>query len=130
MWSRNKIGFSLAAVRSGVSAKGAAFACRSPFSDGSKPSFFVRLVKGYWQFKDFSSGAGGTIFDFVRMKEGLGSFTEALSFVQRLLSGALMCDSSKHELKSAARRACMASIMLNPANRTACMTSRDRGASI
>ena len=71
--------------------KGAAFACRSPFSDDSNPSFFVRIVKGHWLFKDFSSGAAGTIFDFVRRKEGLGSFADALSFVRRLLSGSLAC---------------------------------------
>jgi DNA primase len=65
--------------------RGAAFACRSPFTEDSKPSFFVRLVRGHWVFKDFSSGTGGTIFDFVRMKENLGSFSEALSFIRRLL---------------------------------------------
>jgi DNA primase len=75
--------------------KGAAFACRSPFSEDSNPSFFVRLVKGHWLFKDFSSGAAGTIFDFVRMKEGLGSFADALSFLRRLVSGALMSDSGE-----------------------------------
>jgi len=67
---------------------GAAFACRSPFTEDTRPSFFVRLVRGRWLFKDFSSGASGTIFDFVRMKEKLGSFQEALSFVRRLLLGA------------------------------------------
>jgi len=71
--------------------KGAAFACRSPFSEDSKPSFFVRLVKGHWLFKDFSSGTAGTIFDFVRIKEGLASFADALLFVRRLLSGSLAC---------------------------------------
>jgi DNA primase len=71
--------------------KGAAFACRSPFSEDSNPSFFVRLVKGHWLFKDFSSGAAGTIFDFVRIKEGLASFADALSFVRKLLSGGLAC---------------------------------------
>jgi DNA primase len=71
--------------------KGAAFACRSPFSDDSNPSFFVRIVKGHWVFKDFSSGAAGTIFDFVRIKEGLASFADALSFIRRLLSGGLEC---------------------------------------
>jgi hypothetical protein len=75
--------------------KGAAFACRSPFSEDSNPSFFVRLVEGHWLFKDFSSGAEGTIFDFVRMKEGLGTFADALSFVRRLLSGVLMSDSGE-----------------------------------
>lgn len=67
--------------------QGAAFACRSPFTEDRRPSFFVRLVQGYWLFKDFSSGAGGTIFDFVRMKEKLGSFRQVLSFVRRLVMG-------------------------------------------
>jgi DNA primase len=75
--------------------KGAAFACRSPFSEDSNPSFFVRVVKGHWLFQDFSSGAAGTIFDFVRMKEGLGSFVDALSSVRRLVSGMLMSDSGQ-----------------------------------
>ena len=75
--------------------KGTAFACRSPFSEDSKPSFFVRLVKGHWLFKDFSSGAAGTIFDFVRMKEGLGGFADALSLVRKLLPGVLMSDSGE-----------------------------------
>jgi len=65
--------------------RGAGFACRSPFTQESTPSFFVRLVDGHWLFKDFSGGAGGTIFDFVRMKEKLGSFSEAWAFVRRLL---------------------------------------------
>jgi DNA primase len=71
--------------------KGAAFACRSPFSDDSNPSFFVRLLKGHWVFKDFSSGAAGTIFDFVQIKEGLATFADALSFVRRILSDGLAC---------------------------------------
>jgi DNA primase len=72
--------------------RGAAFACRSPFTEDSRPSFFVRLVKGHWLFKDFSSGTGGTIFDFVRMKENLGSFSQALSFIRRLFSGGSSSD--------------------------------------
>ncbi len=75
--------------------RGAGFACRSPFSEDSTPSFFVRLVKGHWLFKDFSSGAAGTIFDFVQMKEGLGSFADALAFVRGMVSGALMSDSGR-----------------------------------
>lgn len=67
--------------------RGAAFACCSPFTEESSPSFFVRLVGGHWLFKDFSSGTGGTIFDFVRMKEKLDSFSDALVFVRRLLCG-------------------------------------------
>ena len=40
---------------------GAVYQCRSPFTDEKKPSFFVRLVEGHWLFKDFSSGAGGSV---------------------------------------------------------------------
>ncbi len=65
--------------------RGAAFACRSPFSKESVPSFFVRQVNGHWLFKDFSSGVGGTIFDFVQMKEKLGSFREALIFIRTMI---------------------------------------------
>jgi DNA primase len=65
--------------------RGAAFACCSPFTAESNPSFFVRLVGGHWLFKDFSSGAGGSILDFVQMKEKLQSFSEALAFLRRLL---------------------------------------------
>ena len=65
--------------------QGAAFACCSPFTQESTPSFFVRLVDGHWLFKDFSGGAAGTIFDFVQMKEKLGSFSEALAFIRQLL---------------------------------------------
>lgn len=65
--------------------QGATFTCCSPFTQESKPSFFVRLVDGHWLFKDFSGGASGTIFDFVQMKEKLGDFSEALGFIRRLL---------------------------------------------
>jgi len=65
--------------------RGSVWACRSPFTEEGRPSFFVRVVKGQWLFKDFSSGAGGTIFDFVRMKERLGTFSEALRFVRDLV---------------------------------------------
>lgn len=77
--------------------RGAAFACRSPFTEESSPSFFVRLVNGHWLFKDFSSGTGGTIFDFMRMKEKLGSFSEALCFVRRLLCGSSFCEAKQGE---------------------------------
>jgi DNA primase len=82
--------------------RGAAFACRSPFTEDTRPSFFVRLVKGRWLFKDFSSGAGGTIFDFVRMKEKLGSFREALSFVRRLFTGRSSPDSREGKAEAVA----------------------------
>ncbi len=82
--------------------RGAAFACRSPFTEDRRPSFFVRLVRGRWLFKDFSSGAGGTIFDFVRMKEKLGSFREALSFVRRLLRGGSSANEGEAKAEAAA----------------------------
>lgn len=66
---------------------GAVHSCCSPFTQEREPSFFVRLVGGHWLFKDFSSGVGGTILDFVRMKEKLGTFAEALKAVRELLSG-------------------------------------------
>ena len=67
--------------------QGAAFACLSPFSAESQPSFFVRQVDGHWLFKDFSSGLGGSIFDFVQMKEKLAGFSQALAFLRELLPG-------------------------------------------
>lgn len=65
--------------------QGDAYACCSPFTGERKPSFFVRLVKGHWLFKDFSSGAGGSVFDFVQIKEKLGCFSDALAFVRKVL---------------------------------------------
>jgi DNA primase len=68
---------------------GRQFACHSPFSEEEHPSFFVRLVDGRWLFKDFSSGFGGSIFDFVQIKEGLGNFKEAWDHILDLISPAL-----------------------------------------
>ena len=65
---------------------GGAYACHSPFTQDKTPSFFVRLVDGHWLFKDFSSGYGGSIFDFVRIKENLEKFSDTLSYIRRLLS--------------------------------------------
>jgi hypothetical protein len=81
--------------------QGAAFACRSPFSEDRRPSFFVRLVRGHWLFKDFSSGAGGTIFDFVRMKERLGSFSQALWFLRKLLPGGWSSEAREGQAEAA-----------------------------
>jgi DNA primase len=64
---------------------GGTYQCCSPFTEETRPSFFVRLVEGHWLFKDFSSGAGGSIFDFVQMKEKLPGFAEARAFLCRLL---------------------------------------------
>jgi hypothetical protein len=75
---------------------GAVYQCRSPFTREKKPSFFVRLVEGHWLFKDFSSGAGGSVFDFVQMKEKLAGFREALAFV-RQLAGENVCCTSRED---------------------------------
>ena len=63
---------------------GGEYVCHSPFTEDKNASFFVRLVNGHWLFKDFSSGLGGSIFDFVRIKENLERFSEVLSYVRRL----------------------------------------------
>jgi len=72
--------------------QGTAFACCSPFTAESRPSFFVRLVGAHWLFKDFSSGLGGSVFEFVQIKEELASFSQALAFLRDLLPGFAHCD--------------------------------------
>lgn len=66
------------------------FACHSPFTEDKTPSFFVRMVGGRWLFKDFSSDLGGSIFDFVRIKEGLCNFREAWDHIVRLISSGML----------------------------------------
>jgi hypothetical protein len=68
----------------GVSA-GGQYRCLSPFNDEHNPSFLVREVDGHWLFKDFSSGHGGSLIDFVLFKENFGSVGEALSHIEHLL---------------------------------------------
>jgi hypothetical protein len=48
-------------------------------------------VDGRWLFKDFSSGTGGSIFDFVRLKENLERFSDVLSYIRWLLSPMAAC---------------------------------------
>ena len=59
--------------------------CRSPFGADQDPSFFVRRVDGHWLFKDFSSGIGGTIIDFVQRIEGLADFSGVVSKIEQLV---------------------------------------------
>ncbi len=59
--------------------------CLSPFKEERTASFFVREVDGHWLFKDFCSGNGGSLIDFVLLKEGLGQVSEALSYIEHLL---------------------------------------------
>lgn len=72
---------------------GGQYVCHSPFTEEKNPSFFVRLVNGHWLFKDFSSGWGGSIFDFVRIKENLERFSDILSYIRRLISPVPACAS-------------------------------------
>jgi DNA primase len=74
---------------------GGQYVCCSPFSEEKRPSFFVRCVNGHWLFKDFSSGLGGSIFDFVQIKENLGGFSEVLSYLRRVFSP--MCLQAEEE---------------------------------
>lgn len=61
------------------------YVCRSPFGEDRNPSFFVRLVEGRWLFKDFSSGIGGSIIDFVQKIEGLPDVSAALKRIRELM---------------------------------------------
>ena len=63
------------------------YCCLSPFKHERNASFFVRQVDGHWLFKDFSSGHGGSLIDFILLKEGLVEVSEALSYIGHLLSG-------------------------------------------
>ena len=57
----------------------------SPFTAEKKPSFIVRQHKdGHWLFKDFSSGKGGSIIDFVLLKEGVSDVSKAIQHIENL----------------------------------------------
>ena len=66
---------------------GGQYCCLSPFKQERTPSFFVREVDGHWLFKDFCSGHGGSLIDFVLLKEGFAQVWEALSYIEHLLCG-------------------------------------------
>lgn len=68
------------------SPSGNSYVSLSLFSEEKEPSFFVRQVDGRWLFKDFSSGQGGSIIDFVLLKEGFSEVSEALGHINKLLS--------------------------------------------
>ncbi len=66
--------------------KGNQHLCLSPFNSEREPSFFVRrLEDGHWLFKDFSSGHGGSLIDFVLLKEGFSKVSDTLVHIQTLL---------------------------------------------
>ena len=57
----------------------------SPFVIEKKPSFFVGKVGNHWLFKDFSSGYGGSLIDFVLLKEGFSKVSQALVYIRGLI---------------------------------------------
>src|SRR4030067_1238865 len=69
--------------------QGDAYACLSPFTNESNPSFHVRRAEdGHWLVKDFSSGHGGSIIDFVLLKEQLNSVSDAAAHLRKLFEQA------------------------------------------
>jgi DNA primase len=71
----------------------------SPFSGEKKPSFHVNQRGAHWLFNDFSSGAGGSIIDFVQLKENIKSVGQA---VRRVLAMLGLADSHPSEAASTA----------------------------
>ena len=67
--------------------KGSADVCLSPFTNESVASFFVRPGSdGHWLFKDFSSGHGGSIIDFILLKENISEVSQAAAHLRKILS--------------------------------------------
>lgn len=56
----------------------------SPFKSETEPSFTVRMVEGRWLFKDFSSGYGGSLIDFVMLREGFSDVSSAMRYISQL----------------------------------------------
>lgn len=70
----------------------------SPFNEEMEPSFFVRKLNGHWLFKDFSSGYGGSIIDFVQIKENLNEAKDAIIHINRLINGKLFVKKARHNV--------------------------------
>jgi DNA primase len=68
------------------SRQGDSYASLSSLSAEKTPSFFVRQVGDKWLFKDFSSGQGGSLLDFVLLKEGYSEVSEAFRHIAKLQS--------------------------------------------
>ena len=80
-------------VTGGIKKGGNEIWYRSPLSNETDASFHVsRGKKVAWVFKCFSSGAGGTIIDFVIAHEGYApnEVGRALRFLSEKFPGALM----------------------------------------
>lgn len=67
---------------------GEGYTSLSPFTHEQHPSFVVRQVEGRWLFKDFSSGYGGSLIDFVMQRENLSDVSAAMSWINRSVSTA------------------------------------------
>lgn len=68
-------------------AQGNAYVCLSPFTDETNPSFYVKQGEdGHWLFKDFSSGYGGSIIDFVLLKEHFHEVAEAVGYLRKRIN--------------------------------------------
>lgn len=76
---------------------GRQYCCLSPFTKERRGSFFVREVGEHWLFKDFSSGYGGSLIDFVLLKEGFSQVSQALNHIGRLLGS---CSSTDRLIRS------------------------------
>jgi len=63
------------------------YVCRSPFTEEQKPSLIVGQFQGHWLFKDFSSGHGGSLIDFVLLKENFCNVAQTLAYLRKLISG-------------------------------------------
>lgn len=75
---------------------GQAYVCRSPFGADQKPSFFVRLVGSHWLFKDFSSGFGGSIIDFIQRIDNLSDIASAMRQIEKFIGSAFShCNESQ-----------------------------------
>jgi DNA primase len=67
--------------------KGDEYVCLSPFTNESNASFFVKQCSdGHWLFKDFSSDYGGSIIDFILLKENFIEVSQAITHLRALLT--------------------------------------------
>jgi hypothetical protein len=61
------------------------------------------MVDGKWLFKDFSSGYGGSLIDFVMLREGLGDVSSAMSRINELGAAQGAAVDTAHETADATR---------------------------
>ena len=63
------------------------YVCCSPFTEEQKPSFVVGQFDGHWLFKDFSSGHGGSLIDFILLKENFDNVGQSIAHLRKSISG-------------------------------------------